>query len=86
LSFDSAIRLEDPLVGKERVVIAGFLELPRVATCEEASSGRGALGVAVVGLSEFDALLCESVEMRGVDVLTAVGAEAVSRSIVGDQE
>lgn len=67
-------------------MIAGFLELPGVASGEDGCPGGCTFGVGCEGVVEEDAFFSNTIKSRGVDPLTAIGTCMRPGLIVGDAE
>ena len=63
-----------------------LLDVMTVAAREQGYPGRGADGVARVGLGEADALACQSVEMGGLDGRITIGADLIEAQIICQDE
>ena len=56
-------------------MVTSLLQLPGVAAREQTGAGRGALGIAIVGLGEEDSLLGNSVKVGSFDIFGPIGAK-----------
>ena len=80
------VRKDGPLGGKHPKVIDGLLELPGIASGQDAGPARRALGVGGEAVGEENALVGDAIEGRRADPVAAIRAGMGPAPVVGDRE